>query len=354
VPPPLAAPSAAPGAAPDAVADAEADALAADAALRRCGDGVLDPTEQCDDGNAESWDGCSLDCFVNQALAVDTIEFMPAEDGCDLDGDGTPDNQFSATMNIGSLLFVNDHTRNQIADSPDVFLWVLERMEEPSGVADQMFSLFIGSGIDTDDPPDPSNSFTGSALFYMARWALDASGQPRFPGHGEIVGGELRLGCASSLGCPPIADVPLFFTTPPTTVKTARNTTLGRLMTDGSRVTGMEAHTCGAVLAGSLHDVHFQFIQDRSVLDAFAVGFTVFSARIGPLGPDIDLDGDGIESFVDLDRDGLIDVCRDGDGVTEIQGYDCPRDPRIADAYSFKTHVRGVSVRLAGIEPEAQ
>src|SRR5262249_47485202 len=49
--------------------------------------------------------------------------------------------------------------------------------------------------------------------------------------------------------------------------------------------------------------------------------------------PDIDLAGDGLEKLYDLDHDGVVDECIDGDG-TVITGVDCVHDPRIADAFS--------------------
>jgi cysteine-rich repeat protein len=53
---------------PDACAEAQADeagALAVHVACeQRCGDGVRDPFEECDDGNREDGDGCSSTCSV--------------------------------------------------------------------------------------------------------------------------------------------------------------------------------------------------------------------------------------------------------------------------------------------------
>ncbi|HEY7957545.1 MAG TPA: DUF4215 domain-containing protein [Polyangia bacterium] len=46
---------------PGLISDAGSDA-GADAAVTTCGDGVLDPSEQCDDGNTVNGDGCQADC----------------------------------------------------------------------------------------------------------------------------------------------------------------------------------------------------------------------------------------------------------------------------------------------------
>jgi hypothetical protein len=260
------------------------------------------------------------------------------------------DNQFSLAMNASARLFVNDNSTNQMAASPNVMLWLPYEMPDPSALGDQTFRMMFPLGVDTDDPPDPSNSFTGGGRFYVSRDAFDASGSPRFPQRAEIVGGILRLAFAG------LFEVPLTFTAPPTTVLVSGLRThpqsTGRFLSADGAIAGLErTWVCGVVLASSLHDVHYQFLQDVSVLDAFAAGFEIFRSRLGPLGPDFDLDGDGIESFSDVDGDGAIDLCRDGDGMTEIPGRDCPFDPRIADGYSFSSQIAATRALLAGVQP---
>src|SRR5205823_3772195 len=59
------------GSTSDAVADFE---------VRRCSDGVLDPDEQCDDGNREDGDCCSSSCQLEPATTV----CRPATGPCDV------------------------------------------------------------------------------------------------------------------------------------------------------------------------------------------------------------------------------------------------------------------------------
>ena len=59
------------GSTSDAVADFE---------VRRCSDGVLDPDEQCDDGNREDGDCCSSSCQLEPATTV----CRPAAGSCDV------------------------------------------------------------------------------------------------------------------------------------------------------------------------------------------------------------------------------------------------------------------------------
>jgi cysteine-rich repeat protein len=60
--------------------------------LELCGDGVLDPGEECDDGNNLSGDGCSAGCLIEAAVGfcgdgvIDPGE--ECDDGNNFDGDG--------------------------------------------------------------------------------------------------------------------------------------------------------------------------------------------------------------------------------------------------------------------------
>src|SRR5262249_57149448 len=54
----------------------------------RCGDGRLDPGEQCDDGNAESCDGCSSHCSI-EAVGNGVVDCdEECDDGNTVDCDG--------------------------------------------------------------------------------------------------------------------------------------------------------------------------------------------------------------------------------------------------------------------------
>jgi hypothetical protein len=85
--------------------------------------------------------------------------------------------------------------------------------------------------------------------------------------------------------------------------------------------------------------------QGDNMLDALATGCGFI-----PFQPDVDLDGDGLETFYDTEsadpdagtlKDGRIDKCVDGDG-TVILGLDCPSDSRIADGYKMIFVIHGV------------
>lgn len=62
--------------------DSEPDACRSDCRPARCGDGVVDSTEQCDDGSVNGQVGaCPLDCRFDQVLVIGT-EFAGAEGSC--------------------------------------------------------------------------------------------------------------------------------------------------------------------------------------------------------------------------------------------------------------------------------
>ena len=63
-------------------ADADGDGTGDACDLETCGNGIVELTEECDDGNTTSGDGCSAAC---------RIENGPCDDGIDNDGDGLVD-----------------------------------------------------------------------------------------------------------------------------------------------------------------------------------------------------------------------------------------------------------------------
>ncbi len=55
-----------------------------DCTLRRCGDGLLDPGEVCDDGNLVTADGCRADCMSEETCGNGVVDFAVGEQ-CDDD-----------------------------------------------------------------------------------------------------------------------------------------------------------------------------------------------------------------------------------------------------------------------------
>ena len=74
---------------------------------------------------------------------------------------------------------------------------------------------------------------------------------------------------------------------------------------------------------------------------------------IGNVAPDVDLDGDGLESF-EVTRTGpdgcqpVITACIDGDG-TRIEGRDCVRNPGFVDGYSAGLTYTATRAEIVGV-----
>jgi cysteine-rich repeat protein len=68
---------------------------------RRCGDGMLDPGEVCDDGNAVPGDGCNFDCSSTEACGNGILDYFVGEqcdDGANVSRDGCSSTCLSETL----------------------------------------------------------------------------------------------------------------------------------------------------------------------------------------------------------------------------------------------------------------
>src|SRR4029079_9269697 len=59
----------------------------------RCGDGIVDPFEGCDDGDSEAGDGCPAGCQITGGGDGVVDEGEECDDGNLVDGDGCDSNQ---------------------------------------------------------------------------------------------------------------------------------------------------------------------------------------------------------------------------------------------------------------------
>jgi len=104
---------------------------------------------------------------------------------------------------------------------------------------------------------------------------------------------------------------------------------------------------CGAVPASSLNGIPLCAVTNGASFDQntcdddTSVAFVI--ARLGAQ-PDIDIDGDGLETYA-VDFSGEVLSCQDGDGSL-IEGPDCLSDPRIADGFSVCASFRGIPAEL--------
>lgn len=104
--------------------------------------------------------------------------------------------------------------------------------------------------------------------------------------------------------------------------------------TEGKLEAGLIATACG------LSQSYFPGHTTGTILDQVVPAFDI--------QPDIDIDGDGLETIVANTKTGIISGCVDGDG-TKVPGNDCPCHPRIADGYSWAIRGKLVRAHIDGV-----
>jgi len=257
---------------------------------------------------------------------------------CDLDGDGLYDN---AVADLGeddgawfamalSALINTDITRGLrlVAHFPHV--------DDRSGPEDDdTVMIFYGSG-DPDDPPDPTDDFEGDEAYPVYPSSFDSCGEPRF----VFTGVTLDDGSIHATG----GHVPVFLFVE--AIPAQRSQVVGNIGPGGQ--TG-ELNVCGCLSVEDLGGkAGIPGRGDYTLLETILIGGGVLGRPDIPgLTPDVDLDGDGLESFL-LDADGYIESCIDGDRTT-ISGRDCWSDPRMIDGISMVLNLDGAPARHGGL-----
>jgi cysteine-rich repeat protein len=127
-----------------------------------CGDGNLDPGEQCDDGNTVSCDGCNAACQI-EACGNGKVE---CSEECDAGPqNGQPGSGCDANCKVvplpgGLLLFSGGRTRNSCMAE-----W---RIKLPNGKVSSGFPLTTQSCIDGDPGCDQDGKTDGKCVFQTA------------------------------------------------------------------------------------------------------------------------------------------------------------------------------------------
>jgi hypothetical protein len=227
-----------------------------------------------------------------------SLEVLPADEGMDLDGDGDVDNAIGAAS-----VLLNAQLAGALADGSLILLAELAGVD--SALDDTSVEVGFYLGLDTD--ADASNNLSGAAELGVDPRSVDDNGGPRAVGAGTIAGGVVEA------------------TVPELELNGFLALSELRIRADGK---GDLSALDSGVLAGALPaGVLAQNETARgNLLDLFV---SVLGAQ-----PDIDLDGDGFETFGDSDGDGALDVCTDGDGSV-VSGAGCAVDPRFADGFSL-------------------
>lgn len=254
-----------------------------------------------------------------RTYSMSSVAFEPAGMGFDIDGDGTIDNAFAF---IGPI--ANQVVADNIQGGDSRYLFDVEGWDAPPA-DDGMAKMIAFAGFDADQPPDPSNDFSGSANYHVPLRDFDVGCHPLNTSHdGTIASRVLQIHSdrwnlfVANVGDLQFVDITLQFS----------------ISSDLSTADGQ----MGAVMTSCA--------MSRAYLPQIGSGTMLSLMLQNGHQPDIDVDHDGKET-IDLSN-GQIAACHDGDG-TVIDGPLCACDPRIADGYSLAVSAHGVSCQVVGV-----
>ncbi len=325
--------------------------------ITSCGNNRIEAGEECDDGNTARWDGCASDCRNEQGVGLNALYFSDDDGrtGCDFSGDGRPDNAFARGLGLGAGL-LNTAITNGISNGQLLIILAFMSLDDALGRNDS--DLRVGWLRGADGDMDILNNGHPGNPQRVLRASLNMLNLPVANFQSTIVASLLSGGPEDlQLDLPGPMGMPFSF-------RLQRSRIGGPLMNDGMRISAIaNGVLCGAIAARSLADVpnFFSFMGGgagrSTMLEALVGGYRIMiplfgSLNIGPVQPDIDLDGDGLERLEATAGDArtppAITACIDGNGV-RIPGRDCVRDPRIADGFTASFSLNGVWVRIVGL-----
>lgn len=316
-----------------------------------CGNGAVADGEQCDDSNMDNFDGCGADCRQELAFVLSSLEFK-GSGGCDFSGDGAPDNAFGKAL--GAVIgLVNQQFPMQIASGDLIGLIRPMDLDDLTGTTDTYVGVQWASGVDADEPADPDNNLDGSGQFLISATDFDAEGKPVSFFEGALANGGFSGGPTSVA----IAAGPL-----PLQMQQASITGTA-IEAEGRWSSISNGQLCGVVpMTGLAQAPNFAAGMGPAPCDGSSDGGSMADLLVagmeglislGGVGPDVDLDGDGLERYEALvgpDCQGVIVACVDGDG-TRIEGRGCAADPRMVDGYSSASAFAAVSATIKGVAP---
>ncbi len=323
-----------------------------------CGNGMLDAGEQCDDGNTTRWDGCGADCRDEVSVHLENTQFGDEGTGCDYSGDGMPDNRFATSLGsalalINMFLGGGGPGGGGGGGGPNFLLSFLG-LDDPTGVNDPslrtawLLGDADGAGF-TVDPTSLNADFTPTTSL------------------------ESTIAMRALNGGPEDLDLPIAFL--PITLE--RGMLSATTQQSGGELSGLEdGLICGGIPVQTMSFLSASMLEmfgggggfmieigdpcdgsteDPTLADMMIGGGMIAILRLRATSPDVDLDGDGLESF-EVARTGprgcqaVVTACIDGDG-TRIEGRGCYDDPRIADGYSSALTFTATRTEITGVSP---
>ncbi|HTR54564.1 MAG TPA: DUF4215 domain-containing protein [Kofleriaceae bacterium] len=164
-----------------------------------CGNGRLQPGEQCDDGNTTNLDGCDSTCKFEQVQRFNTLSVVFASDGAT--GFCTKDTLGAAVVGSIAQDQINSAISNGLADGSITVIFDILGLTDLSGTTDPSITVgpltgtpVAGTGYVGDCPPQNSSTGveTGPCTQDLDWWytinaaTLDANRLPNNPLAGSI------------------------------------------------------------------------------------------------------------------------------------------------------------------------
>jgi cysteine-rich repeat protein len=159
----------------------------APAVAQVCGNGIVEPPEECDDGAAFRLDGCAPDCTYEhvQRMTALALGDGPGPSSC------TPaTNAFGSAFSSAGLTALNAQLATVISDQTLNQLLQIVALDDPAGVDDPDLAVgFLGSAFDARGPAP------GLDAWYIAEPVfLDPDDLPAVSLPGSVLARELSAG----------------------------------------------------------------------------------------------------------------------------------------------------------------
>lgn len=320
-----------------------------------CANDMIDTGENCDDGNITRWDGCGGDCLVEQSFVWETIEIADEATGCDFSGDGVLDNAFGVAIGTaGGLL---NSQLEMAVHNGDMLIGVslMDILDTSLANDDNMSTAWLTLA---DRDSDNTNNLHGDGELFVDRSSITGEGSPHVALAGSILDHHL-VGGPQDVVIP----LPIGFTV---NLDVRRARISADIVDNGAGPRTLENGVlCGAIPLASLALIPDLISsvagtpppacdgeQPANLGELLVCGAMPLGVRIGPAQPDVDLDGDGLET-IEVSVGGpagcqpVIAGCVDGDG-THIDGRNCVFDERIRDGFSAALLLEGIDANLLG------